>query len=182
VSFKAEKGLHEHFPLSDEFYNYCLAVRFLFQTSRAKIEQGGIFGLWDRLDLGGACQDVADILTKTLRANDVPAHLVGGYFVSEGGSSCGHVWTECKVNKDAFIVDATATQFGREWPPVLVASRRAMGNHYQPRNKLKKTDPIEFILTEKQRTRIAARARSLAWDEWCGLRHGATKPSARLGT
>jgi hypothetical protein len=141
----------EHYVLSSEFYEYCLALRLALQRVCAAPYQ--------RLDLGGACGDAALIICGHLRKKNIPNEFVEGTF-RHGKTSGEHCWSRAVIGRSKHVIDVTATQFGRDIPPVILLPEAQASRLYGYRTAYvnRRVPPEERQLTPSQMDRVRRRA------------------------
>jgi hypothetical protein len=141
----------EPYVLSSEFYEYCLALRLALQSVRSVP--------YDRKDLGGACGDAALLVCGHLRRNEVQVEFVEGTF-RRGKTSGEHCWSRAVIGRSKHVIDVTATQFGRDIPPVILLPEAQATRLYGYRTAYvnRRIPPEERQLTPSQMDRVRRRA------------------------
>ena len=98
---------------SNAFYHYCLAARLALQMKwdRLNLGMGGGFVL----DMSMSCGEAALVIHAHLQEQDINSAIVYGTFNGKA-----HCWVEASQ----YIIDITATQFGRDIPPVVLLQKK----------------------------------------------------------
>ena len=115
-------GRSTNYLLSPEFHSVCLKVRLFLQMKAWTGNED-----YSALDLVGACQDAAYLISNHLRSKDIQADLVQGCFQNYDN---WHMWSESRNGNWTYVIDATATQFGVHFPPVVLATKKSLRSYY----------------------------------------------------